>query len=52
MRWVVAPEGPSPCQATFTATALSASANGLTLVSGDCPDRGAGTALAEPLVSA
>jgi len=47
---VVAPEGPQPVQATFTATALSASANGLTLVSGDAQTGVAGTALAEPLV--
>jgi adhesin/invasin len=47
---VVAPEAPRPVQATFTATALSASANGLTLVSGDAQTGAAGTALAEPLV--
>ena len=47
---VVAPEGPQPVQTTFTATAVSASANGLTLVSGDAQTGVAGTALAEPLV--
>ncbi len=47
---VVAPEAPQPVQATFTATALSASANGLTRVSGDSQTGAAGTTLAEPLV--
>jgi adhesin/invasin len=47
---VVAPEGPQPIQTTFTATAVSASANGLTLVSGDAQTAPAGTALPEPLV--
>jgi adhesin/invasin len=47
---VVAPEGPQPIQTTFTATAVSASANGLTLVSGDAQTGSAGTALPEPLV--
>jgi adhesin/invasin len=47
---VLAPEGPQPIQTTFTATALSASANGLTLVSGDAQSGVAGSALPEPLV--
>jgi len=47
---VVAPDSPQPIQTTFTATALSASANELTLVSGDAQTGIAGTALAEPLV--
>src|SRR4051812_5955766 len=47
---VIAPEGPQPIQTTFTATALSASANGLTLVSGDSQTAVAGSALPEPLV--
>src|SRR5262245_1913985 len=47
---VVAPESPQPVQTTFTATALSSSANGLTLVSGDAQTGVAGTALPESLV--
>src|SRR4051794_20491595 len=47
---VIAPEGPQPIQTTFTATALSASANGLTLVSGDSQTAAAGNALPGPLV--
>lgn len=47
---VVAPEAPGPIQTTFTATAVSASANGLTLVSGDSQTGPAGTALPDPLV--
>ena len=47
---VVAPVGPQPVQTTFTATAVSASANGLTIVSGDSQTGAAGTALSEPLV--
>jgi adhesin/invasin len=47
---VVAPEGPAPVQTTFTAIALSASANELVSVSGDSQSAAAGTALAEPLV--
>jgi adhesin/invasin len=47
---VVAPEGAQLVQTTFTATAVSASANGLALVSGDAQTGAAGAALAEPLV--
>jgi adhesin/invasin len=47
---VIAPEGPSPVLGTFTATALSASANELAMVSGDGQSAAAGSALADPLV--
>jgi adhesin/invasin len=47
---VIAPEGPNPVVGTFTATAVSASANGLTMVSGDGQSAAAGSALPDPLV--
>ena len=47
---VLAPEGPNPVQAIFTATALSSSANELAMVSGDDQSAAAGTALTDPLV--
>ena len=47
---VVAPEPPKPVLATFTATALSASANGLAMVSGGDQTSAAGTALPDPLI--
>jgi adhesin/invasin len=47
---VIAPEGPNPVLGTFIATAVSASANGLAMVSGDGQSAAAGSALADPLV--
>jgi adhesin/invasin len=47
---VVAPEPPSPVDTTFIATALSASANDLAIVSGGGQTAAAGTALPEPLI--
>lgn len=47
---VVSPDGPRPVEATFTVTAVSSSANGLALESGDGQSAPAGTALPDPLV--
>jgi adhesin/invasin len=47
---VVAPAAPNLVQSTFTATALSASANELAMVSGDDQSAAAGTALTDPLI--
>ena len=47
---VVAPEGPAVVDTTFTLTAVAASANGLSVVSGQDQAGAAGTDLAEPLV--
>jgi adhesin/invasin len=47
---VVEPESPNPIQSTFTAMALSASANELGMVSGDDQGGAAGAALSDPLV--
>jgi adhesin/invasin len=47
---VIAPEGPAEVRAGFTLVALAASANGLSLVSGDEQTGVAGTTLSDPLV--
>ena len=47
---VVSPEGPRLVETTFTVTAVSASANGLALESGDGQSAPAGTLLPDPLV--
>jgi hypothetical protein len=47
---VIAPESPAEVEASFTVTALAASANGLAGVSGDGQSGPAGTALPAPLV--
>lgn len=47
---VVAPESPVEVQTSFSATALPANANGLSIVSGDGQSGPAGTVLPEPLV--
>ena len=47
---VIAPESPALVQASFTVTAVAASANGLALVSGDEQSGVVGSELPEPLV--